>query len=89
MSTKMIVPSRLSRHYQITVEGKVDASWSDWLGSMQLVSWQGSDGRQMTTLNGVLADQVALRGLLIRLWDLNLTLCSLQQGDPITMAKFE
>ena len=89
MSTEMSVPSRTSRYYQITVEGKVDASWSDWLGSMQLVSWQESDGRHMTTLSGVLADQVALRGLLIRLWDLNLILCSLRQGDPVTMTKFE
>ena len=89
MSTEMSVPSRMSRYYQITVEGKVDASWSDWLGSMQLVSWQESDGRHMTTLSGVLADQAALRGLLIRLWDLNLILCSLHQGDPVTMTKFE
>ena len=86
MSTEMNIPPRMSRYYQITVEGKVDASWSDWLGSMQLVAWQESDGRQMTTLSGVLADQAALRGLLIRLWDLNLVLSSLQQGDPAKMS---
>ena len=89
MSTDMSVPSRMSRYYQITVEGKIDANWSDWLGSMQLVSWQESEGRQMTTLSGVLADQAALRGLLIRLWDLNLILHSLQQGDLTIMSKFK
>jgi hypothetical protein len=89
MPTETSVPSRMSRYYQITVEGKVDASWSDWLGSMQLVSWQASDGRHMTTLSGVLADQAALRGLLIRLWDLNLVLRSLQQGDPAQRSKFK
>ena len=89
MSTEMNIPPRMSRYYQITVEGMVDASWSDWLGSMQLVSWQESDGRHMTTLSGVLADQAALRGLLIRLWDLNLILRSLQQGDPTKMSKFK
>ena len=89
MSTEMNVPPRMSRYYQITVEGKIDANWSDWLGSMQFVSWQESDGRQMTTLSGVLADQVALRGLLVRLWDLNLILRSLQQGDPTKMSKFK
>ena len=82
MSTETNIPSRMSRYYQITVEGNINASWSDWLGSMQLVSWQESDGRHMTTLSGMLADQAALRGLLIRLWDLNLVLSSLQQGDP-------
>ena len=89
MSTEMNVPPRMSRYYQITVEGKIDANWSDWLGNMQFVSWQESDGRIMTTLSGVLADQVALRGLLIRLWDLNLILRSLHQGDPTKMSKFK
>ena len=89
MSTEMSIPSHMSRYFQITVEGKIDASWSDWLGSMQLVSWQESDGRHMTTLSGVLADQAALRGLLIRLWDLNLILRSLQQGDLTIMSKFK
>ena len=72
MSTEASISSPIARYYQITVEGKVDRTWSDWLSGMQLVSWQESDGRYMTTLRGVLADQVALRGLLIRLWDLNL-----------------
>jgi len=89
MSTEMNVPPRMSRYYQITVEGKIDANWSDWLDGMQFVSWQESDGRHMTTLSGVLADQAALRGLLIRLWDLNLILRSLQQGDPTKMSKFK
>ena len=87
MSTEASISSRITRHYQITVEGKVDQSWSDWLSGMLLVSWQESDGRYMTTLSGLIADQVALRGLLIRLWDLNLVLCSLQQGDPLQMSK--
>ena len=89
MSTEMNIPPRMSRYYQITVEGKIDANWSDWLDGMQFVSWQESDGRHMTTLSGVLADQAALRGLLIRLWDLNLILCSLQQGDLTKMSKFK
>ena len=89
MSTETSVPSRISRFYQITVEGKIDASWSDWMGGMQLVSWQESGGRYMTTLSGMFADQAALRGLLIRLWDLNLILRSLQEGDPAKISRFE
>ena len=89
MSTEMTIPSRISRYYQITVEGKIDPSWSDWLGGLQLLAWQDGSGRHMTTLSGVLADQAALRGLLIRLWDLNLVLHSLQQGDPAKKSKFE
>ncbi|MBN2149665.1 MAG: hypothetical protein JW726_19915 [Anaerolineales bacterium] len=87
MSTEQSTPPRISRRYQITVEGKIDSSWSDWLCGMQPTSWQESDGRQMTTLRGVLADQAALRGLLTRLWDLNLVLCALQQDDPAPTEK--
>lgn len=82
MSNEVRLSSRLSRHYQITVEGKIDPSWTDWLNGMQVHTWQTSDSRQMTTLSGVLADQAALRGLLIRLWDLNLVLYSLDQDNP-------
>ena len=89
MPAEKSLPPCKSRFYRITVEGKIGASWSDWLGSMQLFSWQESDGRHITTLSGVLADQAALRGLLIRLWDLNLVLHSLQQGDPAQRSKFK
>lgn len=82
MPNEINIPSRVARCYQITVEGRIDPSWSDWLGGMQVISWQENDGRQMSTLSGILVDQTALRGLLTRLWDLNLVLHALQRGDP-------
>ena len=82
MSTTFNISPCLPRHYQVTVEGKIDPSWSDWLGRMQLDSHTPTDGRQVTTLSGVLIDQAALRGLLNRLWDLNLVLRSVQYVDP-------
>jgi hypothetical protein len=36
----------------------------------------------VTELTGLIADQAALRGILIRLWDLNLSLRTVQQVDP-------
>ena len=89
MTTKMSVPPELSKHYQIMVEGKIDASWSEWLSNMQLVSRTEANGVHITTLSGVLADQAALRGLLNRLWDLNLVLRSVQQVDPAKMTNTE
>jgi hypothetical protein len=62
MSTQSCVPSRTARYYQITVEGKIDPSWSDWLGGLRLLAWQESGGRHMTTLSGMLAD-AALRAV--------------------------
>ena len=89
MFTEMSLPPFATRVYQITVEGKIDESWSDWLGGMQLVLRKEATGMQITTLTGVLTDQAALRGVLNRLWDLNLVLRSVQQVDPATISNVE
>ena len=83
MSMEKSLPSHTFRTYQITVEGKIDPSWSDWLGGLQLSSRKVAEDLQITTLGGVNVDQAALRGLLNRLWDLNLVLRSVQQVDPV------
>jgi hypothetical protein len=85
-NTPTNIPINQTRHYQITVEGKIDPSWSDWFSGMTLVSRMEADGLYTTTLTGAVIDQVALRGLLNRLWDLNLVLCSIQQIDPDTLS---
>ena len=59
--------------YQICIEGLLDPEWSGWFGG--LIVAQSASDPVMTTLTGVL-DQSALRGVLTRLWDLNLTLIS-------------
>jgi hypothetical protein len=55
--------------YQIQVRGKLDESWSDWLNGMTITFESG-----VTTLTGLVSDQSALRGILDRIWDLNLLL---------------
>jgi hypothetical protein len=89
MSNEISLPPCTSRTYQITVEGKIDASWSDWLDGMHLVSRKEADDMTVTTLSGVLTDQAALRGLLNRLWDLNLVLRAVQQVDPAAISNME
>jgi len=89
MSTEMSSISQTIKYYQITVEGKIDPSWSEWLDDLQLVSRKETNGMICTTLSGALTDQAALRGLLNRLWDLNLVLCSIQQVDPTTLSKMK
>ncbi len=81
MSTQSNLPFISARRYQITVEGVIGESWSDWLSGMDVVTHKEADGTPITTLRGMLIDQVALRGLLNRLWDLNLVLRSVQQLD--------
>ena len=81
--------SSISRYYQITVEGRIDSSWSEWLGGVRLVSRKEANGMQITTLSGLLTDQATLRSLLNRLWDLNLILRSVQQVDPAKISNME
>jgi hypothetical protein len=89
MSNEKSMSPRISRYYRITVEGKIDATWSEWLGGMRLVSQKEADCVQVTTLSGVLIDQAALRSLLNRIWDLNLVLRSVQEVDPTTISTME
>lgn len=65
--------------YEISVRGQLDATWSDWLEGATVTIQDTPDGRGMTTLRCPL-DQAALRGLLTRLWDRNLTLISVALG---------
>lgn len=62
--------------YEITVKGTLDAAWSDWFNGMTITIEEGRDGESFTILNGWIHDQAALRGMLNKLWDLNLTLLS-------------
>ena len=60
--------------YRIQMRGKLDESWSSWFSGMAIVSDDAT-----TTLTGAVADQPALRGILTKLWDLNLDLISVNQ----------
>ena len=58
--------------YQIRVQGRLKASWSDRLEGM-MISVAGSDGGPfVTTLEGELLDQAALAGVLNTLYELHL-----------------
>lgn len=59
--------------YQIKVQGKLDQRWTDWFNGLE-VAGEG-ENQDITSLTGPV-DQAALRGILNRIWDLNLTLIS-------------
>jgi hypothetical protein len=75
MEKKGIKPAR----YQIKIEGKIRKDWSDWLNGMEISTRKGCQGSQITILVGEVTDQAALRGILCRLWDLNLTIVSVDR----------
>lgn len=70
--------------YRICVEGTLDDDWGEWLGGMAVAGGVACGGAPITTLTGPIRDQVSLRSVLNRLWDLNLTLVSVTRLSPDT-----
>ena len=68
--------------YEIRVKGILDRKWSGWFNGMAITFGQASDGSPLTTLTGTVADQAKLRGLLSKIWDLNLTVLSVNRIEP-------
>jgi len=68
-------------NYEIKILGKLDESWSAWLGDVKITSCTAEDGSAMTLLTGTAPDQPALFGILNHIRDLNLTLVSVRQTD--------
>ena len=67
--------------YQIEVQGSLDDRWSDWFSGLTVLPGDEGEERPVTTLTGSM-DQAALRGILNRIWDLNLTLVSVVSIEP-------
>ncbi len=63
-------------HYEIRVEGVLDGRWAAWFEGMQVHN-QGEE----TLIRGLLADQSALHGILIKVRDLGLCLISVRRLD--------
>ena len=64
--------------YQIKALGRLSRNWSSWLDDLNIacVTDEGSSD-PVITFTGPVVDQAALRSLLNRIWDLNLTIISL------------
>jgi hypothetical protein len=65
--------------YEIQVRGELDRGWEAWFNDLDVTLTYASDRSPVTTLTGPVADQAALRGMLCKLWDLNLTLISVRR----------
>ena len=62
--------------YRVVVEGVVNESWAERLGGMKIDTCTHWDNKQITTLVGEMVDQSALSGVLNTLYELHLTLLS-------------
>jgi hypothetical protein len=70
--------------YQIRVKGKLDESWSAWLGSLEIATELKEHGAAITTLTVDVVDQPALFGILDRIRDINLFLLSVRCDEEET-----
>ena len=58
--------------YEIRVKGHLDQRWSAWFDGMTVNNEASGD----TVISGPLVDQAALHSLLVKVYNLNLTLIS-------------
>jgi hypothetical protein len=65
--------------YEINVQGELDRGWESWFNGLDVTLTYSGEQPPTTTLTGAVADQAALRGMLCKLWDLNLTLISVRR----------
>jgi hypothetical protein len=62
---------------EIRVKGQIYPQWSEWFGGLTI---SHSDPEE-TILSGVVPDQAALYGIISRLRDLGLSMCSLRSEE--------
>jgi len=61
------------RLYRIRIKGRLDKSWEQWFEGMSLIYEE-----DLTILEGDVADNSSLHSILNRIYDLNLTIISLE-----------
>ena len=64
--------------YEIQIEGVLDSEWSEIFNGM-IIYAKSETGSILTTLRGPVVDQAQLRGILNKIWDLNLKLVYLKR----------
>ena len=67
--------------YSIHVEGLMDESWSERFAGMKIKTNERKDLPPLTTLSGQLTDQAELLGVLNALYNLRITLMTVERLD--------
>ena len=68
-------------NYRIRVQGYLDESWSDRLGGLRITTSRTGDHKPVSELVGRVRDQAELAGVLNTLYELHLTLLSVEYLD--------
>jgi len=82
---KALSPSSASESspYEIQIQGQLDDRWTEWFDGIQITIDHSSDRLPLTILNCPPIDQAKLRGILNKIWDMNLSIISVRRvTDP-------
>jgi len=86
METKLlrlrVEPGEEEMVYEIKIRGKLDESWSDWLGDVEITAAPAEDGTWITALIVKASDPPVLFGILDHIRDLNLSLILVREINP-------
>jgi len=81
MPTRNLIPFDRPAIYQISVQGRIDPTWSDRLEGMVICQSTVEADSLITSLEGELSDQAALAGVLNTLYELHLPVISVKRLD--------
>jgi hypothetical protein len=73
--------------YRILVKGSIPVNWSDRMDGMSIQQAAADDGGLVTILEGELADQAALTGLINTLYELHLPILLVEQVNSSPTAE--
>lgn len=71
--------------YVIKLQGHLDTNWSEWFYGLTITH----EPNGITTLCGLLPDQVVLHSILERIRDLNLKLINVQKVDDVNQDELD
>jgi len=76
-------PSLEGTRYEIRVRGVLDQQWLSWFNGMTISSQCIDSDTPITAFTVCIPDQAKLRGILNKIWDLNLTIISVVNLEEI------
>jgi hypothetical protein len=79
MKRNLAGPHPARATYRIEVSGALDERWLNWFSQVSAASHDDAGDGPTTMLTVTDADQSTLRGILNRIWDLNLSLISVRR----------
>jgi hypothetical protein len=65
--------------YEILILGELDDRWSEWFHGVEILLEAHRSGTKYTRLKCPAIDQVRLRGILNKIWDMNLLVISVNR----------